>query len=132
LEEQFNKIVEVVLTEFSDIVADAQLRFTHSGAIEKLRIFLKDESFIDVWLSKSGKYSFHWEHRHVRGLIHRHDNAPHNMWKKVKTFPKHFHDGSEENVKDSTIPDDAVSAVDYFLGFVRDFLKKNQGNKTSS
>jgi hypothetical protein len=54
------------------------------------------------------------------------------MWKKVETFPKHFHNGSEENVKDSTIPDDAVSAVDYFLGFVRDFLKKNPDSKTSS
>jgi hypothetical protein len=47
------------------------------------------------------------------------------MWKGVKTFPKHFHDGSEDNVKNSEIPDDAVSAINYFLGFVRDFLKKN-------
>jgi len=49
---------EPVLREFSDIVVDAQLRFTSSGAVERLRIFLKDESFVDVWLSTSGKYSF--------------------------------------------------------------------------
>lgn len=46
LEELFNRIFELVLTDFSDIVADAQSRFTSSGAIERLRIFLKDESFV--------------------------------------------------------------------------------------
>jgi hypothetical protein len=39
LEELFVRIIELVLTEFSDIVADAQLRFTSSGAVERLRIF---------------------------------------------------------------------------------------------
>jgi hypothetical protein len=124
LEELFNRIFDLVLTDFSDIVADAQLRFTSSGAVERLRIFLKDESFVDVWLSTSGKYSFHWEHRHVRGLIHRHDNAPHSKWRDIKTFPKHFHDGSENGVKESIIPADPVSATNYFLKFVREFLKK--------
>lgn len=126
LEELFNCIVEVVLADFSDIVVDVQLRFTPSGAVERLRIFLLDESFVDVWLSMSGKYSYHWEQRHVRGLIHRHDNAPHGKWKEIKTFPKHFHDGYEDNVKESNISDDALLAISYFLCFVRDFLKKNQ------
>ena len=123
LEELFRKIVEVVLREFYDIVVDAQLRLTSSGAIERLRIFLKDESFVDVWLSSSGKYSFHWEHRHMRGLIHRHDNAPHIRWEKIKTFPKHFHDGSEGNVKESTISDNPIEAVREFLSFIRLKLK---------
>src|SRR3989337_3358729 len=123
LEELFNRIFELVLTDFSDIVADAQLRFTSSGATERLRIFLKDESFVDVWLSTSGKYSYHWEHRHMRGLIHRHDNAPHVKWEKIKTFPKHFHDGSEGNVKESTISDNPIEAVREFLSFIRLKLK---------
>ena len=123
LEELFKEIIELVLREFSDIVVDAQLRFTSSGAIEKLRIFLKDESFVDVWLSTSGKYSYHWEHRHIRGLIHRHDNAPHGRWRGIKTFPKHFHDGSEENVKESLISDSPVEAVREFLGFIKSKLK---------
>jgi len=125
LEKLFSRIVDVVLSEFSDIIVDTQLRFTSSGAVERLRIFLKDVSFVDVWLSASGKYSYHWEHRHVRGFIHRHDNAPHIRWRNVETFPKHFHDGSEDNVVESSIPDDAVSAVRYFLGFVRSFLAKD-------
>jgi len=124
LEELFNRLVEVILADFSDIAVDVQLRFTPSGAIEKLRIFLSDESYVDVWLSLSGKYSYHWEQRHVRGLIHRHDNAPHSKWKGIKTFPKHFHDGNEENVKESNIPDEPIAAINYFLSFVRAFLKK--------
>jgi hypothetical protein len=123
LEELFREIVELVLREFSDIVVDAQLRFTSSGSIERLRIFLKDESFVDVWLSRSGKYSYHWEHRRIRGLIHRHNNAPHSRWKEIKTFPKHFHDGSEDNVKESTISDDPREAISEFLNFIRSIVK---------
>src|SRR3990170_2743131 len=129
LEDLFSRIIELVLTEFSDIAADAQLRFTSSGAVERLRIFLKDESYVDIWLSASGKYSFHWEHRHVRGLIHRHDNAPHSKWRKIKTFPKHFHDGSEDHVTESDIPDDPLSATTYFLNFAREFLEKKGKEK---
>lgn len=123
LEEVFSEIVEVVLREFSDIAADAQLRRTSSGAIERFRIFLKDGSFVDVWLAASGKYSYHWEHRYVRGMIHRHNNAPHSRWKHIKTFPKHFHDGSEGNVKESTVSDNPVEAVREFLSFIRSKLK---------
>jgi hypothetical protein len=128
LEELFSEIVELVFREFSDIVADAQLRFASSGAIERLRIFLKDESFVDVWLSTSGKYSYHWEHRHIRGLIHRHDNAPHSRWKQIKTFPKHFHDGSEDNVIESTISNNPREAIREFLNFIRSKLA-NDVNK---
>jgi hypothetical protein len=124
LEELFNRIIDLILSQFSDIVVDVQLRFSPSGSVERLRIFLIDETFIDVWLSSSGKYSYHWEQRHVRGLIHRHDNAPHSKWKKIKTFPKHFHEGTEDNVKESSVPDDSTEAINYFLSFARKFLKK--------
>lgn len=123
LEELFNEIVELVIGQFFDIVVDAQLRFTSSGAVERLRIFLKDESFVDVWLSPSGRYSYHWEHRHIRGLIHRHDNAPHGRWKEIKTFPKHLHDGSEDNVRESDVSDDPREAVRGFLSFIRSKLE---------
>ena len=123
LEDLFNQIIELTFTNFSDIVIGSQLILSDSGSIEKLRVFLKDETFIDVWLSTSGKYAYHWEQRHVRGLIHRHDNAPHSKWKKINTFPKHYHDGKEDNVKESDIPDDPLSAMDYFLSFARNFMK---------
>lgn len=76
---------------------------------ESARIYFVDESFLEIWLygheDLMKRYAFHWERRHVDGSIFRHDSAPHTRWRNVKTFPKHFHDGSEDNVVESSIPD---------------------------
>ena len=45
----------------------------------------------------------------------------------VATFPKHFHDGQEENVQASSIPDDVELAVREFLSFVRSSLERSSG-----
>lgn len=39
------------------------LRDRRSAAAGKLRLLFKDDSFLDIYLSESGKYSFHWERR---------------------------------------------------------------------
>jgi len=43
--------------EFCDIVSFCEI------SKDKLRLYLTDESFIDIWLSKKvlGHYAFHWE-----------------------------------------------------------------------
>jgi len=41
------------------------------------------------------------ERRLIDGSIYRHDNRPHENLKNMKTFPKHFHEGSEGNIKES-------------------------------
>jgi hypothetical protein len=69
LEESLRETFNLVLREFFDIVVDAQLRFTSSGAVERLRLFLKDKSFVDVWLSSSGNYPCHWEPRALREFL---------------------------------------------------------------
>lgn len=96
--EGLRRVVEV---EFADIILQ-----TYSPDINELRIILKDGSFIDVWFSLKlhGRYSYHWERRAVDGTLYRHDNAPHRRWEYVDTFPKHFHDGSEEAVVESALP----------------------------
>lgn len=43
--------------------------------------------------------------------------------KYVETFPKHFHNGSEENVVESNISDEQ-EAIREFLTFVREKLTK--------
>jgi len=79
-----------------------------------------DGSLVDVYLSASGKYSYHWERRlTAAGDLYRHDNAPHGKWRVVSTFPKHFHDGSEDNVGESHISDSPEQALREFLSFVR-------------
>ncbi len=112
--EQLRDIAEV---EFSDIVREAI-----SPDLNELRIILRDGSFVDVWFSLKipGRYSYHWERRAIDGTIYRHDNAPHQRWSVVGTFPAHFHDGSEMKVIESRISDHPPRALREFLSFVRE------------
>jgi hypothetical protein len=81
-----------------------------------------EKSYIDVWLSIKGKYSYHWERRAKTGQIFRHDNAP--DFPKIKTFPKHFHDGNEQNVKESFLSDKPEEAVREFLTLAREICSR--------
>lgn len=110
------RLKDIPEVEFSDIVEEAIVPFAN-----ELRVILKDGSFVDVWFSLklAGRYSYHWERRGIDGRIFRHDNAPHKSWQFVTTFPKHFHDGSEDNVSESRISDAPDEALREFLSFVR-------------
>lgn len=87
----------------------------------KLRLYVSDGSYIDIWFSRRipGRYAYHWERRHIDGSIYRHDNRPHARLTGMKTFPKHFHDGSDGNVEESFLSDDPGDAVRSFLEFAR-------------
>ena len=93
---EFSRIAQ---GDFSDIVTSVQFIHHHRASLpEKLRLHLRDGTFIDLWVNPSGnRYSFHWEHRAKRGLIHRYDNAP--DFPGLATAPKHFHNGSESRVE---------------------------------
>src|SRR4030065_997541 len=108
------KLRDIAEVEFADIVADAI-----STDINELRIIFTDGSFLDVWysLKLEGRYSYHWERKFIDETIYRHDNAPHKKWENVSTFPKHFHNGSEDAVISSTIPDNSEEALKEFLTF---------------
>ena len=102
------KLKEIAEIEFWDIVEDAVV-----SDINKLRIYLFDGSFVDIWYSLvlKGRYSYHWERNHLDGTIYRHDNAPHEKWKNIKTYPKHFHNGTEENVIESHIKENTEEGL---------------------
>ncbi|MCZ7355749.1 MAG: DUF6516 family protein [Candidatus Methanoperedens sp.] len=117
----YKTLEEVARTEFSDIVKDTALIGGRSAQPNKLRIYLTDGSFLDVWLSEEEDYSYHWEQRAVRGLIHRWDNAPDHP--EIETFPNHFHDGKENNVLSSRLNADNRVAFKDVLGFIRIKLK---------
>ncbi len=109
--------------EFGDIVVSAQIVSLPTGMPLKLRFDIVDGSLLDVFISVSGRYSYHWERRLISANdLYRHDNAPHKKWQYVATFPKHFHDGSEDNVVASHISDVPEDAIRDFLTFVRDKL----------
>jgi Family of unknown function (DUF6516) len=88
----YDDLAGIALAEFGDIVTGHQLFYRRATAPLKLRLFIRDGTTVDVWVDPTAnRYSFHWEQSAVRGLIHRHDNAPDNP--EISTFPKHFHDG---------------------------------------
>lgn len=119
-ETTYTQLKTIALLEFPDVVVSASVLRGPLRVAESLRLFLVDTSFLEVWIS-GDKYSYHWQRRD--GTIYRHDNAPHKKHRHVKTFPKHFHDCSEDKVKESIIADDPNNAVRDFLSFVRDKIR---------
>jgi hypothetical protein len=110
----------IALNEFADVVVNARIVSLPMGDPLKLRLDIVDDSLLDVFISISGRYSYHWERRLTpRGDLYRHDNAPHSKWRRIATFPKHLHNGSESKVVESYISDDPEDAMREFLTFVR-------------
>lgn len=110
---------QIALSDFADIVEGTRV-------IEgKLRILLKDESFIDIWLSvkKKGVYAYHWERRNVDGTIYRYNNLPDKEAKKLPTYPKHFHNKTQENVVESYLSDKPEEAIRALLELSRRIIK---------
>jgi len=119
----YNALGEIAAAEFADIVVSAQVLCLPTGDPLKLRLDLVDHSLLDVFLSSSGRYSYHWERRLIAaGDLYRHDNTPHDWWRHVATFPRHFHDGSEGNVVESHLDPNPEHAIRQVLTFVRQKL----------
>jgi hypothetical protein len=110
---QLGRIIDI---EYHDILARPGANIHH----EKIRAYLLDSSFVDIWFSRKipGRFSYHWERRHIDGTIYRHDNFPDPRWKAISTFPKHFHDGSQTQVRESLIDDDPLVGLHQFMDFV--------------
>lgn len=115
--EKFSKFARIAEIEFSDIVLSTHLLDL------KLRIYIKDKSYIDFFFTtslKEQRFSIHWERNHVDKIIYRLDNTPDTKWKRVSTFPFHFHDGKYDKVKQTPF----FVKEDFVLEEVfRDFLK---------
>ncbi|MBS1250959.1 MAG: hypothetical protein MAG431_02558 [Chloroflexi bacterium] len=119
----YEELAEIAENEFGDLVTGWHLFCRRAAIPLKLRLEIRDGTYLDIWVNSSrDRYAYHWEQRAVRGKIHRHDNAPDHP--EIKTFPKHFHDGSEDNVLPSHIPDNPRLALRKFLQFVRRQLEK--------
>lgn len=110
----------IIDTEYADISTDSII------SRGKLRAFLDDGSFIDVWFSVkiAGRFSYHWERRHIDGTMYRHDNFPDINWQSVSTYPKHFHNGSQDAVRESYLNDNPSISLRQFMEFVRSQLAK--------
>lgn len=117
-----DNLARIAEIEFSDIVDATEIMET------KLRIMLTEDGFVDVWLSKkiANRFGFHWEHK-VTNLSYRYDNFPDTKWSNVSTFPYHFHDGSQDNVVDSSrFARDIVEGFRDFMNWVRVTLREEK------
>lgn len=98
---------------------------TNSNILEgKIRFYVIDGSYIDIWFSKvfEGRFSFHWERKD--GKLYRLDNVPHKKWEFVSTFPYHFHDGEPDNVVANPFANQPEKALRAFMDFVRNKIEK--------
>jgi len=120
--ELYNRLKTIVESEYKDIVTSTKILGKRTIGSAKLRIFFKDRSYLDIWLSPSGKYSYHWEQRAQRGIIYRHDNAP--DFPHIKTYPQHLHDGDEKNIQPSYIDTNPIIAIKQVLTIIKQKLEK--------
>lgn len=120
----YKKLLDIATADFSTTVESGEIFYSQSNEPWKLRLNICDGSFIDIYYSPKGKYSYHWDRRLSTGKIYRHDNAPHQKWGKLATFPRHFHNGSEEVVVASHIPEDPGLALREFLNFAIEIIIK--------
>lgn len=120
----YEKLLKIATLEFKDIVTEGKIFYLPSGEPLKLRLFLIDSTIIDIWLSVKENYSYHWERKPIKDEIYRYNNAPHEKWKYVKTFPRHFHNGKEEIVRESKISNRPEKAIREVLLFVRNKLRR--------
>lgn len=93
---------------------------------DKLRLIFRDGSFIDIRISQKikNRFDFHWERRHVDQTIYRYDNFPNTRFRKIKTFPYHFHKEKESKVTESPFRKELPLALIDFMEFIRETLKK--------
>lgn len=113
----FARIAEI---EFADIVLSTQ------DLGHKLRIYVKDKSFIDFFYTtklKSQRFSIHWERIHVDKTIYRIDNTPDKNWRHVKSFPIHFHHQTYHTVR---VPPFTLGKTYKLETILRNFLRFTQ------
>jgi hypothetical protein len=111
----FSELQRIAQVEFGDLVTDVL------SVGEKTRLFLTDSSYIDLWLSRRlpDRFGFHWERRHLDDTFFRYDNFPDVIWKQVSSFPRHFHNGSQNVVEEATFSCDLPEGFRDFMNFVR-------------
>ena len=57
ISELYKKILDIAVSEFKAVVESGQILYSQSEEPWKLRLYLYDDSFIDIYYSVKGKYS---------------------------------------------------------------------------
>ena len=119
-----SSISTIATTEYATLVLSVEVVAWSRQKARVIRIRMIDGSFLDVRVTNSGDYSYHWEHRMTDGGIHRWDNAPHHS--QVSTHPHHLHDGNEATIVESALPATSVDAdIRYVLSFISNLIRSD-------
>jgi len=118
----YQALTRLALAEFDEIITQTVFVGGTPASPNKLRLLIKDGSFLDIWLSADGDYAYHWEQRSQSGHLYRWDNAPHHP--QIRTFPLHMHNGDESTVIESDLSSSPEAALRQVLSFVREQLPK--------
>ncbi len=113
----YPELIHIAESLYKDIVSSCKIIQKRTIGTAKIRFIIINNTFLDVWVSSTGKYSYHWEQRARCGKIYRHDNAPDHPH--IDTFPKHLHDGDEKNIQPSYIDDNPLKAIEQILDTIR-------------
>ena len=93
--ERLSKFASIAEDEFRDILKEQPIILN-----DRVQFIFLDDSIMAVRYPVENKYSFHWQ----RGAqIYRINTAPHH--KDIPTFPRHIHNGTEDNVIEDGITD---------------------------
>jgi len=125
ISQQVLSVKKIADIEFGSIVSFSEI------IANKLRIYLADKSFIDVYLSQTipGRFAFHWEREQIDKTIYRYDNFPDVNWKDINTFPYHFHQGSQDKVVSSSFSKEIIPGFRDFMKFVSQKIKEINENR---
>ena len=93
LEERLVGLAMLAKEEFMDILLNPPEIFE-----DRIRLKLIDGSLMIIRYPLENKYSFCWQREFE---MYRINTAPHHKY--ISTFPRHIHDGSEDNVIEDRI-----------------------------
>ncbi|MBS1249809.1 MAG: hypothetical protein MAG431_01393 [Chloroflexi bacterium] len=116
----YQQLAKLALETFGDILTSVDFIGGTFSDPNKIRLWLIEGSFLDIWLSDDGDYAYHWERRGQTGEIFRWDNAPH--YPNTKTYLDHFHKGTEGTVVESYLGQFPEHNLKQVLEFVRKHL----------
>ncbi len=116
----YSRLARIAEKEYPDIVEYAEIKE------DRPRLHIIDDSFIDIWFSRKipCKYAFHWERRHLDNTVYRWDNAAHKKLKGLMTFPHHFHEGSQDNVRPFKPEETVEDTLKNILEYVKQKIKR--------
>lgn len=102
VKQRLTRLADLVTREFSELLsAPPQLLET------RLRLRLRDGSYVDIRYPIDSEYSIHWQRK--QGM-YRWNTAPHHQG--AQSYPRHVHYGTEGDVREDDMTDDNASPED--------------------